>query len=97
MSKDKTIWDNLYYSLRDMTSATIVIIVIVLLAGIRIAHLEQNLKAAERQIRLYQIQVDEMQQYPEFLAKAYKTCTTPSQVPGEWLRECLAYEIMEQQ
>ena len=106
MNKDKSFWDNLYYSLRDMTSAVILIVVIVTLAGIRIANLEKALKSTKAQAESARLQIVQdnyriieletenkyFKALPEDIRKATATCAS-HEVPETFMLECMEYEL----
>ena len=85
-------WNNRYYTLKDMVIALVILLSISTVALYNSYSLSQQNKQLQERVETLEIQLSAYELIPDWLMMSYDRCNCP-EVPENFLKECVAYEI----
>ena len=85
-------WDNRYYTLKDMVIILVILLSISTAALYDNYSLSQKNKQLQEQVKSLELRLNAYEFVPDWLMMSYDRCNCP-EVPENFLKECVAYEI----
>lgn len=85
-------WNNRYYTLKDMVIALVILLSISTVALHSSHSLSQKNKQLQEQVESLELRLHAYEFVPDWLMMSYDRCNCP-EVPKSFLKECVAYEI----
>lgn len=85
-------WNNRYYTLKDMVVALVILLTISSVALYNWNSVSKQNKQLQEQVKSLELRLSAYEFVPDWLMMSYDKCNCP-EVPENFLRECVAYEI----
>lgn len=85
-------WNNRYYTLKDMVVALVTLLIVSSIALCSWCFVSEQNKQLQERIKTLELQLSAYEFVPDWLMMSYDKCNCP-EVPEDFLRECVAYEI----
>lgn len=85
-------WNNRYYTLKDMVVALVILLTISSVALYNWNSVSEQNKKLQEQVKSLELRLSAYEFVPDWLTMSYDKCNCP-EVPENFLKECVAYEI----
>lgn len=85
-------WNNRYYTLKDMVVTLVILLMISSVALYNWNSVSKQNEQLQEKVKSLELRLSAYEFVPDWLMMSYDRCNCP-EVPEDFLKECVAYEI----